>query len=70
MALYLSYWGEEYERTTGRPPTNEVYARLWNGGPTGWRKESTADYWDRVREALSESAALDIGSEKPADEAP
>ena len=50
--LYLSYWGQEYERTTGYPPSNEVYARMWNGGPTGWRKEATVGYWHEVRRAM------------------
>ena len=55
--LYLSYWGQEYERTTGYPPTNEVYARLWNGGPTGWRKEATLPYWEAVRNVIAEGRA-------------
>ncbi|MBE3071025.1 MAG: hypothetical protein IMZ66_12390 [Planctomycetes bacterium] len=50
--LYLDYYGNEYQQATGREPTDEVYARIWNGGPTGWRKASTADYWGRVRAAL------------------
>jgi hypothetical protein len=55
--LYLSFYGEQYERATGRPPTNEVYARMWNGGPAGWRKEATVEYWRRVREALRSISA-------------
>lgn len=50
--LYLTYYGRLYERMTGRPPTDEVYARIWNGGPSGWRRPATAAYWDRVRSAL------------------
>ena len=50
--LYLSYYGEQYERETGRPPTDEVYARIWNGGPSGWRKDSTLEYWERVQAFL------------------
>ena len=68
--LYLSYWGREYERTTGWPPSNEVYARMWNGGPTGWKKEATVSYWHLVHRAMPATATLDIGSEPPADEAP
>jgi hypothetical protein len=68
--LYLWYWGWEYERTTGRPATNEVYARLWNGGPTGWHKEATVAYWGRVRRAMPAPVVLDIGSDRPGDEAP
>jgi hypothetical protein len=62
-SLYLSYYGEQYEQATGRPPTNEVYARIWNGGPTGWRKDSTIEYWSRVREILQALPAED----EPAD---
>jgi len=51
--LYLSYYGHEYERETGRPPTDEVYARIWNGGPYGWQKDSSLDYWNRVRAAMN-----------------
>jgi len=56
--LYLSYYGEQYERETGQPPTDEVYARIWNGGPSGWRKDSTLEYWGRVQ-AFLEPAELE-----------
>ena len=55
--LYLSYYGEQYERETGQPPTDEVYARIWNGGPSGWRKDSTLEYWGRVQAFLEPAAA-------------
>jgi len=51
-ALYLDHYGKAYARRTGRAPTPEVYARIWNGGPTGWRKGSTRGYWRRVRAVL------------------
>lgn len=51
--LYLDFYGREYWRRTGRTPTDEVYARIWNGGPEGWRKSSTLAYWRRVRNALA-----------------
>jgi len=50
--LYLEHYGKAYARRTGRPPTPEVYARIWNGGPVGWRKRSTRGYWRRVRAVL------------------
>ena len=46
---YLSYWGAVYTRRTGRIPTAEAYARIWNGCPDGWRKPTTAAYWRKVR---------------------
>jgi len=55
--LYLSYYGEQYERETGQPPTDEVYARIWNGGPSGWRKDSTLEYWGRVQAFLEPAEA-------------
>jgi len=50
--LYLDHYGRDYTRRTGRPATAEVYARIWNGGPTGWRKRSTRRYWQRVQSVL------------------
>ena len=32
----------------GRPPTDEDRARIWNGGPSGWKKKSTKSYWRKV----------------------
>ena len=34
------------------PTTAETYARIWNGGPDGWRKPTTAAYWRKVRVKL------------------
>lgn len=36
----------------GHAPTDEDKARIWNGGPHGWRKATTQAYWERVREEL------------------
>jgi hypothetical protein len=52
--LYLEHYGQDYRRRTGRPATAEVYARIWNGGPTGWRKRSTRGYWQRVQAVLED----------------
>ena len=41
-----------YTRRTGRIPTAETYARIWNGGPDGWKKPTTAAYWRKVRAKL------------------
>ena len=37
-----------------RCPTDEDRARIWNGGPNGWKKDSTVKYWEKVQIALSE----------------
>jgi len=46
-SMYLSYYGSE-ERL-GRKPTAEDLARIWNGGPLGYRKTTTRAYWARVK---------------------
>jgi len=42
--VYVHYWGWIYQKQTGKKPTLEVYARIFNGGPSGWKKESTRWY--------------------------
>lgn len=42
----------------GRDPTIEDWARIHNGGPEGWRRDSTLSYWQkfqRVVEAIQSS---------------
>lgn len=36
-------------RRLGREPTLEDLARIWNGGPNGYRKKCTREYWRRVQ---------------------
>lgn len=50
--LYLDYWGREYQKAVKKAPDYEVYARIWNGGPDGWKKESTKPYWKKVRRQI------------------
>ena len=47
-ALYLLHWGKEYQRETGNEPTPDIYARIWCGGPYGWKKKSTREYGWRM----------------------
>jgi hypothetical protein len=49
--VYLNYYGQKYTEQTHSVPSDSVYARIWNGGPTGWRKVSTLDYLARIRAA-------------------
>ena len=49
---YLRHYGKNYERKTGKKPTLEVYARMHNGGPNGWKKKSTDVYWAKVKKRL------------------
>jgi len=53
---YLAYWGRVYQKTTQKEPSEEVLARIWNGGPKGYEKQATMKYWSKVKEALEEIA--------------
>lgn len=36
----------------GVDATNEVAARIWNGGPTGHKSRKTLRYWKKVKQQL------------------
>ena len=44
VKLYLEHYGKNYEKKTGKKATNEVLARIHNGGPKGYNKEATKNY--------------------------
>ena len=48
-SAYLSHYGKIYERRTGKRATAEVLARIWNGGPTGYRRNGTRAYWRKIQ---------------------
>ena len=52
VKIYLTHYGKVYQKQTGKTPTLEVLARIHNGGPSGWKKESTKDYWKKLRNKL------------------
>lgn len=52
FARYMARYATE--RRLGRPVTDEDRARIWNGGPNGWRKEATKVYWSKVRKELNQ----------------
>ena len=68
--LYLSHWvahaRDKINRynsamTLAHQQTNdigneELAARIWNGGPNGWREPATVDYAQRVRNLLEDGA--------------
>ena len=37
------------QRRIGHAVTAEDIARIWNGGPNGYRKSSTLKYWKKVK---------------------
>lgn len=36
-------------RRIGRAVTDEDRARIWNGGPNGYKKSATVKYWNKVK---------------------
>ena len=42
------------KRRLGRMPTAEDKARIWNGGPNGFKKSATDGYWAKVRTVLGD----------------
>ena len=57
---YLTMWGNKYREETGEYPTYQVYARIWNGGPKGWQKDSTIAYWNKVEPFICQGSQLSI----------
>ncbi len=41
------------ERRLGRRVTDEDRARIWNGGPNGYKKKATIKYWLKVKKELN-----------------
>ena len=39
---------EAYLKAYGKGKTIEEQARIWNGGPTGNKKQATLGYWNKV----------------------
>ena len=49
-----SYMGRYATRERlGRDPTDEDIARIHNGGPNGYKKDSTLPYWNEVQKELN-----------------
>jgi hypothetical protein len=49
--LYVRHYATP--QRLGHAPTAEDVARVWNGGPDGWKKPSTRRYWQGVSARLS-----------------
>jgi hypothetical protein len=52
FVIFMDYYGSIYQRNTGNPPTDEIRARMWNGGPKGYAKKSTISYWRDVERIM------------------
>jgi hypothetical protein len=40
------------QKQLGKEPTYEDMARIWNGGPHGWKRSNTVVYWSKVNRQL------------------
>ena len=49
---YLRYYGNQIKRIELREPTFEDLARIHNGGELGYCRESTVEYWEKVKKEL------------------
>jgi len=45
--IYVSFYAQDYL------DSNEYIARIWNGGPDGYRQLATRPYWEKVDETLA-----------------
>ncbi len=41
-------------RRLGRSVTDQDRARIWNGGPNGYKKKATVAYWNKVKEQMND----------------
>lgn len=55
VKIYLTHYGKVYKRKTGLEPTDEIYSRIHNGGPNGYKKEATKKYWLKVQNIMAKS---------------
>lgn len=63
--LYLKYYGTRYQLNTGKKADIEVLARIWNGGPDGWKKQSTVKYWKKAKGLYEQQAEKDRTAKMP-----
>lgn len=54
---YLTFWGKQYEKRTGKEATLEILAKLHNGGPyadksKGQKLVNVNNYWKKVKKEL------------------
>ena len=54
--LYLTHYASV--KRLGHEPTLEEYARMWNGGPNGHKKDSTIKYWQKVQKTIKNHGDL------------
>lgn len=52
VKIYTDHYGKRYERLTGKKVTDEVKARIHNGGLNGYKKAATLKYWNKVKKEM------------------
>jgi len=55
VTAYLMYYGDLYEKKTGKKATAEVLCRIHNSGPLGYKKKCSIPYWKKCKKAMEES---------------
>lgn len=60
LRVYLRHYATK-ERL-GREPSLEDLARIWNGGPDGYKKPATRAYWIKVRTAMENGVTPETGN--------
>lgn len=62
-SIYLTYWGEDWERRTGKPIDRLTLAKIWHCGPRWYRSahktERAAKYAAKVRRELRGTSPKD-----------
>lgn len=46
--IYTDHYGKRY----GVPVSDEVRAKVWNGGPNGPKNSKTQTYWQKIKERM------------------
>ena len=52
FAAYMARYATS--RRLGRAVTDQDRARIWNGGPNGYKKKATVAYWNKVKEQMND----------------
>lgn len=53
VKIYTWFYAKRYERLTGKKATDEIKARIHNGGLNGWKKTATIKYWNKVKREMA-----------------
>lgn len=53
VKIYIDFYAKRYERLTGNKATDEIKARIHNGGLNGWKKSATVKYWNKVKREMA-----------------